>query len=132
MIQFTVPGQPVAKGRPKFTMQGGFARAYTPKKTADYEALAKLADSDEKGEESELFKAYVERERGLAEQVKTNAIFTELGHDGETKTASAIDKINAEAKKLTEADPKITHEQAFAKVLDQQPKLYGEYLRERQ
>lgn len=39
MIQFTVPGQPVAKGRPKFTNVGGFARAYTPKKTQDYEAL---------------------------------------------------------------------------------------------
>lgn len=47
MIQFTVPGQPVAKGRPKFTMQGGFARAYTPKKTVDYEALvAKLAQAE--------------------------------------------------------------------------------------
>lgn len=39
MIQFTIPGQPVAKGRPKFTVQGGFAKVYTPKKTADYEAL---------------------------------------------------------------------------------------------
>jgi Holliday junction resolvase RusA-like endonuclease len=38
-VQFTVPGQPVAKGRPKFTNVGGFARAYTPKKTQDYEAL---------------------------------------------------------------------------------------------
>jgi Holliday junction resolvase RusA-like endonuclease len=39
VIQFTIPGQPVAKGRPKFTVQGGFAKVYTPKKTADYEAL---------------------------------------------------------------------------------------------
>jgi len=38
MIQFTIPGQPIAKGRPKFTVQGGFARVYTPKTTADYEA----------------------------------------------------------------------------------------------
>lgn len=46
MIQFTVPGQPVAKGRPKFTTIGGFARAYTPKKTQDYEELvAKCAKS---------------------------------------------------------------------------------------
>lgn len=44
MIQFTIPGQPVAKGRPKFTTVGGFARAYTPKKTQDYEELvAKVA-----------------------------------------------------------------------------------------
>lgn len=38
MIQFTIPGQPVAKARARVTMVGGFARAYTPKKTADYEA----------------------------------------------------------------------------------------------
>lgn len=39
MIQFTIPGQPVAKGRPKFAVRGGFATVYTPKKTADYEAM---------------------------------------------------------------------------------------------
>lgn len=39
MIQFTIPGQPVAKGRPKFTVRGGFASAYTPAKTKAYEAL---------------------------------------------------------------------------------------------
>lgn len=41
---FTVYGEPVAKGRPRFTRQG---RAYTPKKTHDYEsevqAMAKAA-----------------------------------------------------------------------------------------
>ena len=41
---FTVYGEPVAKGRPRFTRQG---RAYTPKKTHDYESevamLAKAA-----------------------------------------------------------------------------------------
>lgn len=39
MIQFTIPGQPVAKARARVTMVGGFARAYTPKKTADYEKM---------------------------------------------------------------------------------------------
>lgn len=43
MIEFTVPGQPVAKGRPKFSRQDGFVRAYTPEKTANYETLVKLA-----------------------------------------------------------------------------------------
>jgi len=36
-IQFTVKGVPVAKGRPKFSTRGGFARAYTPKKTREAE-----------------------------------------------------------------------------------------------
>ena len=38
-IAFTVPGQPVAKGRAKFSRKGAFVRAYTPEKTANYEGL---------------------------------------------------------------------------------------------
>lgn len=34
---FEIEGDPVGKGRPKFSSRGGFARAYTPKKTIDYE-----------------------------------------------------------------------------------------------
>lgn len=34
---FEIFGEPVGKGRPKFSRRGGFVRAYTPKKTADYE-----------------------------------------------------------------------------------------------
>ena len=46
---FTVYGEPVAKGRPRFTRQG---RAYTPKKTHDYESevamMAKAAMGSQK------------------------------------------------------------------------------------
>ncbi len=38
MIQFAIPGAPVAKGRPRFTVRGGFASAYTPADTRKYEA----------------------------------------------------------------------------------------------
>ncbi|MFP3756807.1 RusA family crossover junction endodeoxyribonuclease [Cupriavidus sp. SIMBA_020] len=41
-VVFAIPGQPVAKGRPKFARQGGFVRTYTPEKTATYENLVKL------------------------------------------------------------------------------------------
>lgn len=41
MIELIIPGEVIAKGRPKFTSRGGYARAYTPKKTRDYEALVK-------------------------------------------------------------------------------------------
>ena len=34
---FTVPGKIVGKGSPRITTQGKFVRAYTPKKTRDYE-----------------------------------------------------------------------------------------------
>jgi len=36
-ITFTVYGEPVAKGRPKFFRRGNFVGTYTPKKTADAE-----------------------------------------------------------------------------------------------
>ena len=38
MIEFFIPGLPVPKGRPKLSTRGGFARAYTPAKTRDYES----------------------------------------------------------------------------------------------
>lgn len=44
---FVVPGEPVAKGRPKFTTRSGFVRAITPEKTANYETLVKLSFSQE-------------------------------------------------------------------------------------
>lgn len=42
-LQFTVPGEPQGKGRPRFTRQG---RAYTPAKTVEYEQrIAGLAEA---------------------------------------------------------------------------------------
>lgn len=38
-IQFVVPGQPVAKGRPKAARRGKFITMYTPEKTVNYEGL---------------------------------------------------------------------------------------------
>ena len=38
-IRFSVPGEPVGKGRPRFTKNG---HAYTPDKTRSYEAIVKL------------------------------------------------------------------------------------------
>ena len=43
MITFNVPGEPVAKGRPRATTINGQASMYTPKKTANYENLVALA-----------------------------------------------------------------------------------------
>ena len=38
-IQFTIPGNPVPKARPRVTKSG---HAYTPKKTSDYEKLVQI------------------------------------------------------------------------------------------
>lgn len=43
MIQFTVYGEPVAQGRPKFSTAGGFTRAYDPAKSRDYKDYVRLA-----------------------------------------------------------------------------------------
>ena len=36
-VVFTIYGEPVAKGRPKFARRGNFVHAYTPAKTKTYE-----------------------------------------------------------------------------------------------
>lgn len=38
-LQFTVPGQPVPKSRPKAARRGNFITMYTPSRTANYEGL---------------------------------------------------------------------------------------------
>lgn len=43
MIRFTIPGQPVGKGRARVGRAGGFARLYTPEKTVNYEGLVAMA-----------------------------------------------------------------------------------------
>lgn len=42
MIYFKVMGEPVGKGRPRMTTRGGYAHAYTPKKTSEYEEKLKF------------------------------------------------------------------------------------------
>ena len=37
-IHFSVPGEPIGKGRPRFSSQGGRPRTYTPPRTAEYES----------------------------------------------------------------------------------------------
>ena len=39
MIKFEIPGEPVAKGRPRFARAGKFVRTYTPKQTLNFEQL---------------------------------------------------------------------------------------------
>ena len=41
-LEFTIPGEPISQGRPRFSTHGGFARAYDPKKSRDGKAVVKL------------------------------------------------------------------------------------------
>lgn len=43
MIKLTIYGEPVAQGRPRFSTQGGYARAYDPAKSRDYKDYIRLA-----------------------------------------------------------------------------------------
>ena len=49
-IEFEIPGEPVAKGRPRFARRGKFVTTYTPKETLNFEQLvgwcAKEAGAD--------------------------------------------------------------------------------------
>lgn len=48
---FEVPGEPRAKGRPRFARRGKFVTTYTDEKTATYENLVKLAAAAAKSAE---------------------------------------------------------------------------------
>lgn len=45
-LEFTIPGEPISQGRPRFSTHGGFARAYDPKKSRDGKAIVKLCARD--------------------------------------------------------------------------------------
>jgi len=46
VIQFTVYGDPVAQGRPRFSNRGGFVKAYDPQKSRDFKDYVRLAASE--------------------------------------------------------------------------------------
>ena len=48
-VQFTVPGEPVGKGRPRFRRAGAYVSTYTPERTVSYENLVKLMYEDQCG-----------------------------------------------------------------------------------
>jgi Holliday junction resolvase RusA-like endonuclease len=46
MIQFTVYGEPVAQGRPRFSNQGEFTKVYDPAKSKDFKKYVKLVAAE--------------------------------------------------------------------------------------
>ena len=44
-INFTIPGAPIGKGRPRFARHGAHVVAYTPHKTVNFEAVVKIMAS---------------------------------------------------------------------------------------
>lgn len=50
MISFVVYGEPVAQGRPRFSSQGGFVKAYDPAKSRDFKKYVKVIASEHRPE----------------------------------------------------------------------------------
>lgn len=108
------------------------AKAFNGATEKHVQQMEFIASHDEKGEASDLLKEYVETQIAVAEQLKAADLFTEVGHDAPGKQLTALDRINEEARKMREADPKLTTEQAVARVTEMNPKLYNEYRAEMQ
>ncbi len=51
IVEFSIPGVPVAKGRARFAKIGNFIRTYTPAKTTSFENLVKLMYTQASGAE---------------------------------------------------------------------------------
>ena len=52
IVNFTIPGKPVGKGRPRFRRIGKGVMAYTPKSTNEYEKRIRMLYLEEYGKEN--------------------------------------------------------------------------------
>lgn len=80
--------------------------------TAKHVAALEHFSQLEGGEESDLYKSYIESQNAAAEQLKQAGIFAEVGSSAPAE-GSVTAFINAEVKKMRESDPKLTEEVAF-------------------
>ena len=103
VIEFTIPGVPVAKGRPKFSTRGGYAQAYTPSKTTKAEqyiaitflegncAFAQFVDDDTKTilprRVLDRYKAQLRRQNPVDSGNENPEIGTSVGGDAERAAA---------------------------------------------
>lgn len=83
MIEFTVPGEPVAQGRPRFSTRGSFVKAYDPEKSKDYKAYVKLVSMAAMNERSlksfdgaiaVSIRAYVSVPKSKSKKFRENAL----------------------------------------------------------
>lgn len=106
VVTFSVPGVPVAKGRPRMTTRGGFARTYTPAKTRSYEdairieaALAMNGRRPVEGPVTLSVTAYVAMPKSLSRAKREAAIDGVLKPitrpDGDNYAKAALDGCNA-------------------------------------
>lgn len=95
MISIVIPGPPIAKGRPRISTVGKFARAFTPAKTRRYEDMIRCEAADAMGERGPLDEpvsvvvtAYVAPPKSLSKKRRQDAL------DGVTKPVTRPDLDN--------------------------------------
>jgi Holliday junction resolvase RusA-like endonuclease len=81
ILNLTIPGVPIAKGRPKISTRGGFARAYTPAKTRHYEDTIRCQAADIMGDRppldepvSVVVTAYVAPPKSMSKKKRVDAM----------------------------------------------------------
>lgn len=86
------------------------------------------------GEDSDLFKAHVTREREYAQtlhahevQMRTAGLYAEIGRTGDGSIGKAEDKIMSKAKELVTKGEAKTMAEATTIVLQREPELYSEH-----
>lgn len=97
------------------------AKNWTGDKAGHVEVLTEL------GEGSKAFQFYVQQQNAVVEQLDKGALFAELGNDKPGENLSAVDQLEAIAKRLQTEDPKLSAAQAMSKAAELNPKLYAEY-----
>jgi Holliday junction resolvase RusA-like endonuclease len=106
ILSITIPGVPVAKGRPRFTTQGGFARSYTPAKTQRYEDLIRTEAANAMNGNAPLSEpvcmsitAYVQPPKSMSKKKRLDAIEGTLKPttrpDADNYAKAALDGCNA-------------------------------------
>lgn len=106
ILTLTIPGIPVAKGRPKLSTAGKFVRAYTPAKTRRYEDLIRCEAAGAMGDRppldeavSMVVTAYVAMPKSLKGKKRQDAIDGILKPctrpDADNYAKAALDGCNA-------------------------------------
>lgn len=89
--------------------------------------LKKVADVDSDG-----FDKLMEVLKSADENLKQNKLFKEEGSSYSDTGADAWSKIEKSAQSLLEADTSLSRERAINKVLENNPELYNQYLKEKE
>lgn len=87
--------------------------------------LEKLADKF--GEDSEEFREYVTEQNAAAEQIRTSALFREMGRAGGGGTQSFAERVDSAAREKLAANPKLDEADAQALVFAEHPDWYDRY-----